>query len=77
MDPIRVGVAGAGPWAGILHAPMMAAGPYTTLSAVYGRRRDAATQLSQQYGAHGTDDFDDFLHGALGARTLTPPETRP
>ncbi len=76
MDPIRVGVAGAGPWAGILHAPMMAAGPYTTLSAVYGRRRDAATQLSQQYGAHGTDDFDDFLRHCDAVAFAVPPDVQ-
>ncbi|HPJ19491.1 MAG TPA: gfo/Idh/MocA family oxidoreductase, partial [Actinomycetota bacterium] len=38
MNPVRVGLVGAGPWAEILHAPMLAAGPETTLAVVYARR---------------------------------------
>jgi len=76
MDPIRVGVAGAGPWAGMLHAPMMAAGPHTTLSAVYGRRREAAVGLAAQHNAYGTDDFDAFLQHCDAVTFAVPPDVQ-
>lgn len=41
-DPVRVGLIGAGPWARDMHAPMLAAGPETVLTAVWARRPDAA-----------------------------------
>jgi len=76
MDPIRVGVAGAGPWSGILHAPMMAAGPHTSLSAVYGRRREVALTLAQEYDAYGTDDFDEFLRHCDAVTFAVPPDVQ-
>ncbi|MFE6133357.1 gfo/Idh/MocA family oxidoreductase, partial [Streptomyces sp. NPDC056437] len=36
--PVRVGLVGAGPWARAMHARMLAAGPETTLTAVWARR---------------------------------------
>ena len=51
MNPVRVGLVGAGPWAEILHAPMLAAGPETTLAVVYARRIEAARELAEQYSA--------------------------
>ena len=39
---LRVGVVGTGPWAHLVHAPMFAVHPRTTLAAVWGRRLDAA-----------------------------------
>jgi predicted dehydrogenase len=48
---VRIGLIGAGPWAAMVHAPVFAAGPETTLTAIWARRHDAAEVLAQQHGA--------------------------
>ncbi|HRY09695.1 MAG: Gfo/Idh/MocA family oxidoreductase [Actinobacteria bacterium] len=76
MDAVRVGIAGAGPWAGMFHAPMLGAGPHTTVSAVYGRRREAADELAGQYDAYSTDDFEDFLAHCDAVSFALPPDVQ-
>lgn len=76
MEPVRVGLVGAGPWAGMFHAPMLAAGPETTLSTVYARRLEAAEALASQYGAHATDDFDEFLQNCEAVSFAVPPDVQ-
>lgn len=76
MDAVRVGIAGAGPWAGMFHAPMLAAGPHTTVSAVYGRRREAAEALAGEYGGLGTDDFSEFLDHCDAVSFALPPDVQ-
>ncbi len=60
----------------MMHAPMLAAGPHTTLSAVWGRRPAAAVQLAEQYGAHGTDDFPAFLAHCDAVSFAVPPDVQ-
>ncbi len=76
MDPIRVGVVGAGHWAATFHAPMMAAGPDTVLSAVYGRRIEAAVEVAGAFGAFATDDFDEFLGHCDAVTFAVPPDVQ-
>lgn len=76
MDPIRVGVVGTGYWASAFHASMMAAGPDTTLSAVYGRRIEAATQIADEHGAFATDDFEEFLRHCDAVTFAVPPDVQ-
>lgn len=45
MKPVAVGLVGAGPWAELAHAPMLAAGPHTRLAGVWARRPEAAARL--------------------------------
>ncbi|MET7998258.1 Gfo/Idh/MocA family oxidoreductase [Amycolatopsis sp. NPDC005232] len=59
--PLRIGLAGAGPWAHAMHAPTFAAGPETTVTAVHVRRAEAAGELAGKYGAVATTDFDELL----------------
>ncbi|HET6212856.1 MAG TPA: Gfo/Idh/MocA family oxidoreductase, partial [Micromonosporaceae bacterium] len=61
MEPVAVGLAGAGPWARMTHAPMLAAGPDTRLTAVWARRESAATELAGGYGAVACTSFDELL----------------
>ncbi|GII05033.1 Gfo/Idh/MocA family protein [Planobispora takensis] len=42
---VSVGLVGAGPWAEMVHAPMLAAGPYARLAGVWARRPEAAARL--------------------------------
>ncbi|MEI2620256.1 MAG: Gfo/Idh/MocA family oxidoreductase [Candidatus Nanopelagicales bacterium] len=76
MNPVRVGLVGAGPWAGMFHAPMLAAGPETTLAVVYARRVEAARELAQRFGAHPTDDFDEFLGRCDAVAFAVPPDVQ-
>jgi predicted dehydrogenase len=43
---IRVGLVGAGPWAGMFTAPMLASAPGMSLAAVWTRRPAAAEALA-------------------------------
>ncbi|SEL15569.1 Predicted dehydrogenase [Nonomuraea pusilla] len=45
MEPVAVGLVGAGPWAEMAHAPMLAKGPHTRLAGVWARRPEAAARL--------------------------------
>ncbi|NUW31544.1 Gfo/Idh/MocA family oxidoreductase [Nonomuraea sp. SMC257] len=45
MEPVAVGLIGAGPWAELAHAPMLARGPHTRLAGVWARRPEAAARL--------------------------------
>lgn len=74
--PVRVGIVGAGPWAGMYHAPMLAAGPDTALTAVYARRREAAEALAAQYGAFGADDLQAFLESCDAVAFAVPPDVQ-
>ncbi|MEV4477019.1 Gfo/Idh/MocA family protein [Nonomuraea salmonea] len=45
MEPVAVGLIGAGPWARMAHAPMLAESPHTRLAGVWARRPEAAAEL--------------------------------
>lgn len=45
MEPVAVGLIGAGPWARMAHAPMLARGPHTRLAGVWARRPESAAEL--------------------------------
>ncbi|GAA1513896.1 Gfo/Idh/MocA family oxidoreductase [Sphaerisporangium rubeum] len=45
MEPVSVGLVGAGPWAEAVHAPTLAKGPHTRLAGVWARRPRSAARL--------------------------------
>ncbi len=49
--PVRIGIVGAGPWAKMVYAPLISAGPDTALSGVWARRPEAAADLASRSGA--------------------------
>lgn len=59
VAPVQVGLVGAGPWAELVHAPTLAAGPDTALAGIWARRPDAAEALAAR---HGTKAFPTFEH---------------
>lgn len=75
-EPLRVGLVGAGPWADRFHAPMLAAGPSTTLACVYARRLEAAVSLAQRHHASATDEFDVLLDGCEAVAFAVPPDVQ-
>jgi predicted dehydrogenase len=69
---IRVGLVGAGPWAGLFTAPMLASAADLTLAAVWARRTAAAEELADRHDAAAVESFDDLL-AACDAVAFTVP----
>lgn len=70
---LRVGLVGAGPWAGMFHAPMLAAGPRTSLAGVWARRPDAAADLAATYDVTPAATYDDLLARCDAVAFAVPP----
>lgn len=75
-SPLRVGLAGAGPWAHKACAPMLAAGPETSLAGVWARRSEAARELASAHGAEAFDDFDVLLARCDAMAFAVPPDVQ-
>ena len=69
MEPVAVGLVGAGPWAETVHGPMLAAGPHTRLAGVWARRPRAAARL----GGTGLRAHRRPVRQLRGRRVLVPP----
>lgn len=53
-----MGLVGAGPWARMAHAPMLARGPHTRLAGVWARRPEAAAELGAPVFATAEELFE-------------------
>ncbi|MEV0379611.1 Gfo/Idh/MocA family oxidoreductase [Nonomuraea sp. NPDC050643] len=58
MEPVAVGLIGAGPWARMAHAPMLAKGPHTRLAGVWARRPENAALLGAPVYTRVEELFD-------------------
>ncbi|GAA0804630.1 Gfo/Idh/MocA family protein [Spirilliplanes yamanashiensis] len=80
MEPgtrtIEVGLVGAGPWAGTMHGPMLAAGPETRLAAVWARRPEAAAQLAARLGTHAAGSYAELLDRCEAVAFAVPPDVQ-
>jgi predicted dehydrogenase len=70
---LRVGLAGAGPWAGNVHAPGIADHPGTELTTLWARREDRARDLAEPYGAGVSANFDELLDQVDAVAFAVPP----
>jgi len=73
---LRMGLVGAGPWAGGFHAPMLAAGPGTMLAAVWARRREAAADLARTHGCAVAETFEELLELCDAVAFAVPPDVQ-
>jgi predicted dehydrogenase len=73
QHPLRVGLVGAGPWARDMHARMLAAGPETTLTAVWARRSEAAAALAERHEATVAPSFEALVDGCEAVAFAVPP----
>jgi predicted dehydrogenase len=48
VNPLRVGLAGAGPWAAMFHAPMLARSADVELAGIWARRLSSAEELARR-----------------------------
>ena len=74
--PLRVGLVGAGPWATIAHAPLLAAGPATELAGVWARRPEAATELAGRHGAVAFDRLEQLFDACDAVAFAVPPDVQ-
>lgn len=73
MKKIRFGLIGAGPWAHLVHGPMLSSGPETELSAVWARRSDAAAEMSKKFGGKVCGDVDELIASVDAVAFSVPP----
>jgi predicted dehydrogenase len=73
---IRVGLVGAGPWASMFHAPMIAGSPDASLAAVWARRPEAAAELAGEYAASVASTFEDLLAICDAVAFAVPPDVQ-
>jgi predicted dehydrogenase len=69
MVPVSVGLIGAGPWAEMVHAPALSAGPHTRLAGVWARRPEAAARL----GAPVYERLEDLFEVCEAVAFCVPP----
>jgi predicted dehydrogenase len=67
---------GAGPWAALVHAPVLAAGPETRLAAVWARRPEAAGELAGRYDAVACASFDALVDQCEAVAFSVPPDVQ-
>jgi len=73
-SPVKVGLVGAGPWARGVHAPVLAAGPETELTAVWARRPEAARETAEPYRAVAVQRFEELLDRCEAVAFAVPPD---
>jgi predicted dehydrogenase len=76
-EPVAVGLVGAGPWAALVHAPTIAAGPETRLAGVWARRPEAALALAAKHGAPPFSDLDALFDACEAVVFSVPPDVQP
>jgi predicted dehydrogenase len=70
---LAVGLVGAGPWARMVHAPVLAAGPSTRLAGVWSRTPSHAEELAAAHGVPAFPSFAALLDGSEAVAFAVPP----
>jgi predicted dehydrogenase len=73
MEPVSVGLVGAGPWAEMVHAPVLAAGPHTRLAGVWARRPQAADELAGKHRVPSFERLEDLFDLCEAVAFCVPP----
>ena len=76
MRTVSVGLVGAGPWAGMLHAPMLAGGPETRLAGVWARRPEAARALAAAHGSRAVGSLEELWEVCEAVAFAVPPDVQ-
>lgn len=64
---------GAGPWAHLVHGPVLAAGPETRLAGIWARRPEAAAELADRMGVRAFGRYEDLLDASEAVAFAVPP----
>ncbi|MEU0057525.1 Gfo/Idh/MocA family oxidoreductase [Streptomyces sp. NPDC006334] len=73
---MRIGLLGTGPWAHMVHAPVLAAHDGLDFAGVWGRRPDAAKELADAHGVRAYDDVDALLAEVDAVAVALPPDVQ-
>jgi predicted dehydrogenase len=73
---LRVGLVGAGPWATMFHAPMVASNVNADLVAVWARRPEAAQKLASMHGAKAVSSYEALLDECDAVVYAVPPDVQ-
>jgi predicted dehydrogenase len=60
----------------MLHAPMLARGPETTLAGVWARRPEAARELAGAYGSRAVSSLEELFEGCEAVAFAVPPDVQ-
>jgi len=77
MAPLAVGIAGAGPWASLVHGPVLAAGPETEVAGVWSRTEASAAKVAAAHGVPVCRSFDELLECCDAVALVVPPVVQP
>ncbi|MEU6345168.1 Gfo/Idh/MocA family oxidoreductase [Streptomyces sp. NPDC046977] len=73
---MRIGLLGTGPWAGITHAPALAAHPGVEFTGIWGRRPEAAEVLAAEHGTRAYTDVDELIADVDAVAVALPPDVQ-
>lgn len=73
---LRIGLVGAGPWAKLFHAPMLAASSDVELAGIWARRLDQADSLATRHGVQAAVDLDDLFARCDAIAFAVPPDVQ-
>jgi predicted dehydrogenase len=76
MSVLDVGLVGAGPWAHLVHGPILAAGPETRLVGIWARRPEAAAALAVELGTEAVERYEDLLDRCAAVAFCVPPSVQ-
>ncbi|HVA42267.1 MAG TPA: Gfo/Idh/MocA family oxidoreductase [Acidimicrobiales bacterium] len=74
--PLRIGLVGAGPWAAMLHAPMLARSPDVDLVGIWARRPEAAGALAERRHTKAFADLDALMDAVDALAFGVPPDVQ-
>ncbi|GKQ34959.1 Gfo/Idh/MocA family protein [Streptomyces sp. A012304] len=73
---MRIGLLGTGPWARMVHAPVLATHDDLDFAGVWGRRPAAAKELADRHGTRSYDDVDALLAEVDAVAVALPPDVQ-
>ncbi len=73
---VRVGLVGAGGWAELFHAPLLALSAGTELAGVWARRPEEAERVAAPYGARGFSRFEELVEHVDALAFAIPPDVQ-
>ncbi len=74
--PLRVGLIGAGPWATLFTAPLLAAGSSCELTGIWARRPDAAAKLAARHDVPAATSVDELVDTCEAVAFAVPPDVQ-
>jgi predicted dehydrogenase len=74
---LRVGVVGAGAWAGEIHVPVLCAHPGVSLVGIWNHNPQRAKALAEAYSTTAFDSYDAMLEAVDVVSFAVPPDAQP